>query len=131
MTESMPFTTLDGRDVTIQIEDDGEEIKVIDSQGDEVGSILLSLIDCEHDECYKITWMYLNKKGSTFLRQGIGRAALKFHKEIFMTPIVASDDDGITKSDGSHLTGDAPGFIRKMREEGFVCPSSFDEIYEG
>ncbi len=123
-------TTPDGRNVTIQIDDVGEEIKVLDDEENEVGSIRLSYIDCENDDYYKITWMYLDKQGDKFLRQGIGREALKLHNEFFRSPIVASDDDGIVKGDGSHLTGDAPGFINVMRKEGLVCSSAFDETPE-
>lgn len=124
------FTIPDGRKVTIQIDDAGEEIKVMDEEGNEIGSIRLSYIDCEDDDYYKITWMYLDKQGNKFLRQGIGREVLKLHNEFFGSPIVASDDDGIVKSDGSHLTGDAPGFIRAMRAEGLVCSSAFEETPE-
>lgn len=124
------FTTRAGWKVTIAIDDSGEEILVTDSDGKEIGSITLSFIECDHFDYYRITWMYLNKQGNRYLRQGIGRAALTFHKECFDAPIEASDDDGIVKSDGSHLTGDAPEFIRKMREEGLVLASSFDVPYE-
>lgn len=118
------YTTPDGRNVDIQIDDNGEKISVLDDRGQEIGSFDLSLIEDEYSEHYKITWMYLDKQGRGYLRQGIGRAALQFHKEIFNTHIVSSNNDGIVKGDGSHLTGDAPGFISKMRQEGLVfCPS--------
>ena len=118
--------TKDGRTITIEIDDSGEEINIIDAQGKEIGSIHLTLIDCYPDEHFKITWMYLDKQGESYLHQGIGRRALQFHKERFDAPIASSDNDGIVKSDGSHLTGDAPAFIHKMRTEGIVRPSSFD-----
>ncbi|GAB3097213.1 hypothetical protein [Lysobacter terrae] len=126
MREKKLFTTSDGREVTILIDDSGEEVLVIDGNGDEIGAIKLSLIDLEHTERYRITWMYLNQQDGSYLRQGIGRECLKFHKELFNTSIEASDDDGIVKDDGSHLTGDAPGFISQMRQEGLVRRSSFD-----
>ena len=119
-------STKDGRGITIEIDDFGEEISVTDAAGDEVGSIELELIDCEHDEYYKITWMYLDKQGESYLRQGIGRKALLFHIECFAMPLEASDNDGTVKNDGSHLTGDAPSFVSRMRAEGIIRHSSYE-----
>lgn len=122
------YTTPDGRSVDIRIDGFGERITVLDWLGQEIGSIIFSLREDEYSDCYKITWMYLDKKGRGYLRQGIGRAALQFHKEIFNANIEASNNDGIMRIDGSHLTGDAPGFISKMRQEGFVfSPSHVSE----
>lgn len=116
------FTTKDGRTVLIAIDDFGEEILVTDAQGKEIGSIELSLIESDHSDHYRIVSMFLDKDGGGYLRQGIGRESLKQHIAIFNTSIIAADDDGIRKNDGSHLTGDAPGFINQMREEGLVYP---------
>ena len=35
--------------------------------------------------------------------------------------LTAGSSHGEKPDDGSHLTGDGPGFIKKMREEGIVC----------
>ena len=43
--------------------------------------------------------------------------------EIFNSPLTAGNDNGTTSTDGSHLTGDGPGFIAKMKMEGIVCSS--------
>ena len=114
------FTTKNRGNVVINVDELGEVITVTDPNGGEIGKIELQNIEYDDGECYKITWMYLNKQNGSYLHQGIGRAALKFHKEIFCAPIVASEDNGIKKNDGSHLTEDAPGFIAKMRVEGIV-----------
>jgi hypothetical protein len=45
---------------------------------------------------------------------------LKFFKEFYAMPITASYNDGLSKTDGSHLTGDAPYFVEKMRDEGII-----------
>lgn len=125
MTFKNIFTTKHGRTISIEIDDIGEEILVTDAQGKEIGSIELSLIESDYSDHYRIVSMFLDKNGGSYLRQGIGRECLKQHVEIFNTSIIASDDDGIRKNDGSHLTGDAPGFISQMRKEGFVSPSFF------
>jgi hypothetical protein len=41
-------------------------------------------------------------------------------KELSNLPIIANDHDGVRRDDGSHLTGDAPAFVQKMREEGLI-----------
>lgn len=120
------FTMKNGQTVSIVIDEFGEEILVTDAQGKEIGSIELSSIDDGDSDYFRIVWMFLDKNGSSYVRQGIGRECLKQHKAIFNTPIVAADDDGIRKNDGSHLTGDAPGFISQMRREGLVAPLPHD-----
>lgn len=121
VTNRTSLTTTIGRLVTIDIEDCGERISVTDDQGEDVGSIELR---CLGDERYYITWMYLDKQGARYLRQGIGEASLRFHKECFDSTLYAAEHDGTRKSDGSHLTGDAPGFIRRMRDKGLIAPES-------
>jgi hypothetical protein len=91
---------------------------------DEVGLDLRE--DPRGREEYFITWAYLDSQGDRYKRQGIGRAALKFHHEMFDCPIFAQSDDSLTREDGSHLTGDAPAFVAKMREEGLIEP---DDAY--
>lgn len=124
-----PFSIRDGRKVVIILDEGGHEISVKDTDGKDIGSIKLDCIEFDHGDRYKITWMYLDKQEGAYLHQGIGRECLRLHKEAFDAPIEASDNDGIRKPDGSHLTGDAPGFVSKMREEGFVI-RSFDD-YSG
>jgi hypothetical protein len=115
------FSLNDGRTVAIKIAHDGDEIRVQDVRsGTEVGVIKLQDIGGEY---FRLVWMYLDQSDGRYLKQGIGRAALLFHKKMFCLPIVAADNDGMQRSDGSHLTGDAPGFVRKMRQEGVIVQS--------
>jgi len=120
---NFPFATKDGRDVFIAFDDFGCKIEVVDSSGNEIGSINLHCIEHDYGDSYKVTWMFLDKQNGAYVHQGIGRECLRLHKEIFHSPIEASDNDGITVSDGSHLTGDAPEFVRRMREEGLIVKS--------
>jgi hypothetical protein len=122
MSFNHDFTTKNGHKVSIEIDEFGEEILVTGAQGQEIGSIEFSSIDDGDSEYFRIVSMFLDKNGSSYVRQGLGRECLKQHIAIFNTPIVAADDDGIRKNDGSHLTGDAPGFISQMRKEGLVAP---------
>lgn len=56
-------------------------------------------------------------------KQGVGRACLLFHKEIYSAPLSAGRDDGIPKMMEVTLQ-DGVGFIAKMRQEGIVCPKT-------
>lgn len=110
----------DGRLVDIEIDDTGLEITVTAVDGPKLGSIELRATGNGH---YHLTWMYLDQDGGAFKRRGIGRQALKFHNESFGSLFTAAPNDGRQRDDRSHLTGDARGFIRKMRDEGLVLQS--------
>ena len=59
--------------------------------------------------------MYTNR----YKNLGLGSATLKFFKDAtFNSELWASPNDGVIREDGSHLTVDAPGFVRKMIAEG-------------
>ncbi|PTN37582.1 hypothetical protein [Desulfonatronum sp. SC1] len=114
----------DGRLVTIDVSDDSELV-VKDHKNNEIGKMNFSYRDEDFpggSSYYHITWMYLDLKDSSYLHKGIGREALTHFKEVYGLPIKASDNDGLKKDDGSHLTGDAPTFVEKMRNEGLIEP---------
>lgn len=121
----MPHTTT-FKGLTIEIDDEGETITVYDND-DAIGVIRLDFapIDFPYcmDEYYYITELALDK----CRRQGVGRECLKFHSETFGFPLVAAKSYGPELADGSHLIDDGLPFIRKMREEGIVCPEP-DEV---
>jgi hypothetical protein len=77
-------------------------------------------VEIPHGNVLKLAWAFLDKLDGQYLHQGIGRQILKLVWERYRMPIIAEDDDGIQKDDGSHLTGDAPAFIARMREEGLI-----------
>lgn len=113
------FDTKNGKSVQIWLDDSGEGIEVRD-KGNVVGKFDLQLIEGSY---YYITWMYLDIVSPTYTHQGIGRKALEFHKRFFIKPIFAAENDGMIKSDGSHLTGDAPGFVARMKALGIISAS--------
>ena len=95
----------------------------MDSHKNKIGEIQLSLVDDGlpgNPPSYYLTWMYMDLKDNSYKHQGIAREALKFFKEFYGLPITASYNDGLKKADGSHLTGDAPHFVSKMRDEGII-----------
>lgn len=109
------FTSKSGQQYDIDVTD-GSEI-LVTKDGKKCGSILLSCRECDDADHYHIA--NLGLEGCK--RQGVGRQCLKLHKEIFGAPLTAGSSHSGKQDDGSHLTGDGPGFIEKMREEGIVC----------
>ena len=110
----------DGRQVDIEIADSGLEVTVTAVDGPQLGSIELQATRSGE---YHLKSMYLDRDGGAFKRCGIGRQALTFHNELFGCLFTAAPNDGHEREDGSHLTGDAPRFIQKMRDEGLILPS--------
>lgn len=110
----------DGRLVDIEIDNAGLKITVAVVNGPKLGSIELKNTGSGH---YYLTRMYLDQDGGAFKKCGIGRQALKFHNESFGCLFTAAPNDGHRREDDSHLTGDARGFIEKMRDEGLVLRS--------
>jgi len=110
----------DGRKVIVTIDDFFSRIDVKTPDGIEIGEFEFMLSSDDFTQWYYITRMYLDLSGDSYKRKGIGRKCLQFFKELTGCPIFASENDGIRKDDGSHLTEDAPSFVAKMREEGII-----------
>lgn len=123
---SRTYELTSGEHVIITLDEDYREILVESYDGEYIGKIEL---DCDHDydPTCKIVWMYLDGQNGRYLHKGIGREALKFLKEYSGCQIITEDDNGIKRDDGSHLTGDAPVFVNKMRKEGIIA-KSIDDI---
>lgn len=122
------FIAKDGNKYFIDL-DDGQDITVLNSNKEKVGSVCLAYID---NGCYKmdnyfyVKELVLNK----CKRLGIGTEIFRLHKEVFGEPITAASVYGPKMDDGSHLIDDGVPFIQKMRELGLVSPERderFDE----
>lgn len=113
------FRCKNGETVRIAIDELGDfEAKVIGPSAEEIGRFEF-LADWDFGYL-KLMWMYLDLKDPRWKHQGIGREILLRVKNISGLPIVTSDNDGLVREDGSHLTGDAPAFVAKMRKEGII-----------
>lgn len=124
------FKAKSGKEYRIEL-DDGDEISVW--FGDvKQGTISLRRIEGAEEgpgdlayDYYHITHLALDAcKG-----QGIGRRCLQFHQEVFEADITAGNYRDGQMDDGSHLTGDGPGFIAKMRAEGLVVDDEVEHLY--
>lgn len=107
-----------GEKIKIEIDEWSYEVKVTNSNDKEIGRIEFKYDD--YEDAHKIIWMYLDKLGDNYKRQGIGKECVKFYKEFFDCRVYAEQNDGIRKDDGSHLTGDAPGFVQSLRDQGII-----------
>lgn len=113
------FISTIGQQYTIDLDDDGEKITVLQN-GEPCGSISLSYREGEGigmPDYYHITRLELDE----CKYQGLGRRCLQLHKDVFDAPLTAGSNDGSRPDDGSYLIGDGPGFIEKMRKEMIVC----------
>ena len=123
------FVARNGLSYTISVDDFGEEI-CVSLGGETCGSISLRYIEGDYPhlpDIYHITHLALD----SCAKVGIGRRCLQLHKEIFDSPLSAGTNNGTTSEDGSHLTGDGPGFIAKMRREGIVVSDdSYDDRFD-
>ncbi|WP_194454398.1 hypothetical protein [Bradyrhizobium sp. CCBAU 53421] len=99
-------------------------VEAFTEEGERIGE--LSFSQAESDDQYtapywRFMWAHLDFLGDKFKKQGIGRAALEMWHECSREKAVVARNDGITREDGSsHLTGDAPGFVDRMVQEGLL-----------
>lgn len=117
------FNAADGRTYVIEIDDDGVEITV-SHQGQKLGTITLSRQEEGDDRHIHTYYHIINLSLDDCAGIGIGRRCLMFHREEFDAPITAGTANGQKMDDGSHLTGNGPGFIARMRELGIVEPAA-------
>jgi hypothetical protein len=64
--------------------------------------------------------MYMGIKDRNYKRMGIGREVLNLFRRFNGGTIYASKNDGIKRSDGSHLVKDGPDFVSRMQNEGLI-----------
>lgn len=109
------FEIHDGRIITLVYDDFDDSIGFFENESD-LGDRFEFIDELDTEEKYLLSRMYCPIKDS-----GLGRAAIEFFKDIKGdVEIYTRQNDGIVRDDGSHLTGDAYGFVLKMQEEGLV-----------
>lgn len=120
------YVLKDGRSVSIAYDEDeySIEVKAVPS-GKRIGGFRFRCIETDGPpySYLHLTWAYLDKLDATYLHKGIGQRCIELVLEWSGLCITASVNDGNVRSDGSHLTGDAPAFIEKMRARGLIGPA--------
>jgi hypothetical protein len=108
--------------VTVSIDEDNYTAIAKNQIGGLIGSFEFSFIEGagHNDDYLKLTHAFLDGCDGNYKRLGIGESILRTVTKYSGYPIVAEGDDGIRKPDGSHLTGDAPGFVSAMKEKGVL-----------
>jgi hypothetical protein len=117
------FKCKNGRIVKIMIDEENDFCAaVFDEHDAKLGEMKFR----ENDGCLKLVWAYLDQKDPAWCCQGIGREIIRNVIQLSGCVIFASDNDGMRLDDGSHLTGDAPAFVAKMRAEGLIRRCFYD-----
>ena len=106
------ITLNNGQVVELRLSEDWEEITFYQNN--------VKIKDCEFEfyDLYEDQTVYLLKRmysPSHIKRQGLGEEVLRFFKDETDAIIVTRKFDGIVQSDGSHLTENAPNFVKKMK----------------
>lgn len=117
------YEIFDGRIITIVYDED--DVKFLFKEGGElIGKYSeFEFVFRDHspdkiEERFLLARMY-----SPIIQSGLGRVVLEWFIEITSgARIYTREDDGIVREDGSHLTDDAPNFVRKMQGEGLIEP---------
>lgn len=82
---------------------------------EKIGEFEFKFYDDYGDKSLHLTRMFSGIPG-----QGIGQEILEWIIESSGAAIYVTQDDGIPRDDGSHLTGDAPIFVDNMRKKGLI-----------
>jgi len=109
---------LDGEDIYIVLDD--SSIVVENAEREKVGGFIFRCIEEENGTFYKITNMYMTDKSDSYKGRGIGTECLTFFKNYHDACIIAGKNNDTQSDDGSHLTGNAPAFINKVRKLGII-----------
>ncbi|ATG20937.1 hypothetical protein CO705_14190 [Ralstonia pickettii] len=122
------FRDKNDREISLELDEDSLIVKATHN-GTLIGK--MEFVEIEQDRgpsAYKLIWMYLDMAGPEYKSCGIGQKILELMNEFTGGPIIAGSGDGRQSDDGSHLTGDGPGFVAKMRSRGLIYTNPYDEF---
>jgi hypothetical protein len=114
----MSYQFKDKRGRTITLEDRGSRIEAFEGQT-QIGHIEWDErsidVDAEGDDVYGalICHAYLDKSLG-YTNSGIGSEIVRYIANETGMPVLVLRDNGTTRSDGAHPTGDAPGFYESL-----------------
>lgn len=114
--ETRQLVLSSGEIVELRFEDDSVAVYV---ENDEVGRLSFRVYEVpvnNHEEMYyHLTHAFIEGGGGKYKHQGIGTEAFRLFRECTGAEVTFSENDGIHREDGSHLTGDAPRFVSKLK----------------
>jgi len=109
-------TLANGRQITMILSDEFEEITFWENEMKLDGEFEFE-VDEFNDARFLLKRMY-----SPIKYQGLGKMALEFFIEETDGVIWTRPNDGQQRDDGSHLTEDAPSFVRARQKDGLIEP---------
>lgn len=121
-----PYTLSDGRIVELEWEDSTGEMSAWTATGprQKIGEFAFHRIEegdnYRFSESFRVTHMDLRGPDGSgaYLRKGIGREIIR--RVCTHAPVIFGPNDGIDRSDGSHLIEDGPDFATAMEREGLA-----------
>lgn len=108
--------------MTLTLELSLEKVRVLDGDGQEVGYLSFTCKDVPFGcgdvmQVYRLTHAFIEGGNGRYKHQGVGTEAVRFFQEYIGQGVELPKDDGVRKDDGSHLTGDGPGFVGSLRRK--------------
>lgn len=105
-----------GEIVELRFEDDSVAVFV---QNNEIGRLSFRayevIVNYHEETYYHLTHAFIEGGGGKYKHQGIGTEAFRLFRECTGAEVTFSENDGLQKDDGSHVTGDAPGFVASLK----------------
>lgn len=120
MTELHHFKCKDGREIEIEISEWPYAATARTTDGQEIGRLEFRELDDPNGMHLRLSWAFMDLLGPTFKFQGIGEQCLRLMSDASGLPITAAQEDEQPSETGEHLTGDAPGFVSRMRAKGLI-----------
>lgn len=119
--ETRALTLPSGERIELRLEFDG--VRVVTSHGVEVGRFIFdSYSDPMDRTIWRLTNMFLDGEGGRFQHQGIGTLAVKYFLwSVSADAFEITENDGLRREDGSHLTGTGVAFMAhlgRLKENG-------------
>jgi hypothetical protein len=104
--------------ITMHLTEEWDRISFSQNGNELDGEFLFDDVD-ENQQSFLLKRLYNPNK---FKRLGLGEEVLKFFKSETNDAIIwTRENDGVVRDDGSHLTENAPCFIRKMQKKGLIA----------
>lgn len=110
----IPYSTGDGRTAVIRFDDD-EQITIHDPDGRQIGYVTHREVDQDHHGSSVVYVTHVDID-PLWRRQGIMREAVRILAEEYGYSVLARQNDGIPREDGSHLVGDGPAFFDALEK---------------
>ena len=99
-----------------------EDRIIANAKGEAVGEFNFALYEIPYgtdgeETIARLTHAFLEGHNGRYKRHGIGTAAVRFFISSTGYTLDLPENDGLRKTDGSHLVDDGPAFVKSLREK--------------